>query len=144
MSWATIQAAAVAVAQGATGFGSSTVAYESYAPLNKGPARAAVLRYGGFDSDYLAFGPERSIRWRMRIELFAKLTAGASSQDTDRQALMDAFALYPALNGCAGVLNAHIESGQPEPEPVQFGSARYDKESLVLTIWEATADVALE
>lgn len=144
MSWPTIQAAAIAVAQGATNFSSNNVAYESYLPLNKGYARVAVLRYGGFDSDYLTFGPERSVRWRARLELYSKLTSGATSQDTDRQALLDAFAKYPALNGCAGVLDVLIESGQPEPEPVQFGSARYNIEVLTLIIWEVASDVALE
>jgi hypothetical protein len=147
MSYAIVRDALLATLQGASGFDSSSVAYEDYAALDGGATRAVVVSYNGFTDDYLTFGPDHSRKWSFRLQLytaFADIVGAQAQQDADRQALLDQLALYPLLGGTAGVLNVNAVSGKPLPGGRQLGDISFLQEDLSVDAWEDVPRTALE
>lgn len=120
MSYETVANALETLLEAVTDFGSARVSQFDYSILNAGVKRAIVIRSNGWSRELTRFGGPYETTYDLGIELFAKYTKPADTENQlrdDMQLIIDKLDANPELNGTANVINAFISEVDQVSEP---------------------------
>ncbi len=138
MSYATCEAAAVAVIILNAVYDSNNCKAGDSSPIKSGLPRVCRLLYGGGRREQLTIKLVRHI-WTINVDIYVPyrgdLATLEASLATERQTIIDQLANYPRLNSCAGVTSAEVLNGD-KPEPLAPKKSAYRGQRLYLEIKE--------
>ncbi|MCK9599847.1 MAG: hypothetical protein M0R06_12460 [Sphaerochaeta sp.] len=139
MSYATIEAAVVAVIQKHADFaGSATKANDTKA-LGKGVSRFCLVSYNSDKAEELSIKTDRRT-WLLNIDVFVPWRGDMADLEsrigTEVQKVKDTLAAWPRLDNCAGVLKAGLTIGT-FPDVLTRGKGSFRGKRSMLEVQEA-------
>ena len=142
MSYATIEAAAVAVLAKHADFASSSasqnISQGDYRILGRGQTRCAIFTYGGVTSEDFTLTMVRHL-WVINIDLLVRWPGEPDTWEanlaTERQKVVDQFLAWPALDATSGVLRAQIRTGIAHDD-IEASKAPFRGQRLLLDVKE--------
>lgn len=115
------------------------VAKHNFSKIQTGTKRAAILKYGRFSQRRADMRGVHQIDWTIIVQLVARYTTDDEVRPLlreFRQAVIDRINQYPRLGIPTVIFDAMITEGQPLPEEVTLGGARFLGEYLVCVATE--------
>lgn len=138
MSYATVEAAVVAVIRTHADFDVNNCVQGDSSPIKKGFERVVRAWYGSTRREPLTLTLMRHI-WTVRVDVFVpyrgKVQDMESTLANERQKVIDTLAKYPRLDNLAGVTKAEILNGDA-PEPLNTKKTAYRGQRLYLEVHE--------
>ncbi len=139
MSYATVEAAALAVLKLHADYDDNNCKLGDSSPIKSGLPRVCRLLYGGGRREELTLTVMRHI-WTINVDIYVPYRGDLSTLEaalaTERQTVIDQLANYPRLNNTAGVISAEILNGD-KPEPLAPKKTAYRGQRLYLEVREA-------
>ena len=115
------------------------VAKHNFSKIQTGTKRAAILKYGRFSQRRSGMSGVHQIDWSITIQLLARYTTDDEVRPLlreFRQAVINRINQYPRLALSAQVVDALITQGEPLPEEVTLGGARFLSEFVLCVVTE--------
>lgn len=138
MSYATVEAAALAVIKLHADYDDNNCKAGDSSPIKSGLPRVCRLLYGGGRREPLTLTLMRHI-WQINVDIYVPYRGELSTLEaalaTERQTVLDQLAKYPLLNNCAGVTNAEVTNSD-KPEPLAPKKTAYRGQRLYLEVKE--------
>ncbi len=138
MSYATVEAAALAVIRLHADYDTNNATAGDTSPLKKGYERVCRLLYGGGRREQLTIKLMRHI-WTVNVDVYVPYRGSIATLEanlaTERDKIIEQLAKYPLLNNTAGVTSAEIINGD-KPEPLAPKGVPYRGERLYLQVQE--------
>ncbi len=138
MSYATVEAAALAVIKLHADYDDDNCKAGDSSPIKAGLPRVCRLLYGGGRREELTVTLMRHI-WTINVDIYVpyrgELSTLEASLATERQTIIDQLAKYPMLNNTAGVTKAEILNGD-KPESLAPKKTAYRGQRLYLEVNE--------
>jgi hypothetical protein len=127
MSYATVEAAAITVLKTHADYDATNCTSGDVSPIKKGLARVARIWYDSSRREPISVTLMRHI-WTLRVDLYVpyrgRIQDMEATMATERQKIIDTFAIYPRLNDLAGVTIAEILNGEA-PQPLESKRTSY-------------------
>ncbi len=138
MSYATVEAAALAVIKLHADYDDDNCKAGDSSPIKAGLPRVCRLLYGGVRREPVTLTLMRHI-WTINVDIYVPYRGDLATLEallaTERQKVLDQLANYPLLNNCAGVTTAEITNAD-KPEPLAPKKTAYRGQRLYLEVKE--------